>query len=221
MLRFERVSKGFWLRGDWHLVLNDVSMHLPKNRVIALLGRNGAGKSTLLKIAAGVMEPTSGRVLKNGVASWPIGFAGSFHRDLTGVQNLRFLARIHAIDSDALCDFVESFAELGAHFRAPLREYSSGMIARLAFGAAMAIRFDIYLIDEVTAVGDKGFREKSAALFADRMTHASALLVSHNESDIRRFCTAGLVLERGTLRYFDDIETALAAYEVSTRTAPS
>lgn len=212
MMVFENLSKGFWVRGEWYSVLDNLNLVLPHGKSLALLGRNGAGKSTLLKIISGTMPPTTGRVMVDGTVSWPVGFSGSFHRDLTGAQNTKFLARVYGVDTTTLTEFVEDFAELGKHFHMPMSTYSSGMYSRLAFGISMGIAFDVYLVDEVTAVGDTRFREKSAAVFAERMKTSSAVLVSHNTADIRKFCDAALLLHRGRLTYFDDIEAALAAH---------
>ena len=214
MIVFEHLSKGFWVRGEWYTVLDNLNLVLPTGKSLALLGRNGAGKSTLLKIIAGTMPPTSGKVTVQGSVSWPVGFAGSFHRDLTGAQNVKFLARVYGVDTDTLVDFVADFAELGKHFHMPFSTYSSGMSSRLAFGVSMGIAFDVYLVDEVTAVGDARFRSKSAAVFAERMKTSSAVLVSHNASDIRKFCDAAILLHEGNLTYFDDIEAALAAHTI-------
>lgn len=212
MIVFKNLSKGFWVRGEWYSVLDNLNLVLPTGQSLALLGRNGAGKSTLLKIISGTMPPTTGRVEVEGHVSWPVGFSGSFHRDLTGAQNTKFLARVYGVDTETLIEFVEDFAELGKHFHMPLSTYSSGMYSRLAFGVSMGIAFDIYLVDEVTAVGDTRFREKSAAVFAERMKQSSAVLVSHNASDIRKFCDAAILLHQGSLTYFDDIEVALAEH---------
>jgi capsular polysaccharide transport system ATP-binding protein len=212
MIIFEDLSKGFWVRGEWFPVLDNLNLVLPTGKSLALLGGNGAGKSTLLKIIAGTMPPTTGRVILDGSVSWPVGFAGSFHRDLTGAQNTKFLARVYGVDTETLTDFVEDFAELGKHFHMPMSTYSSGMYSRLAFGISMGIAFDIYLVDEVTAVGDARFRAKSAAVFAERMKTSSAVLVSHNRSDIERFCDAAILLHQGKLTYFDSIKPALDAH---------
>jgi len=212
MMVFEDLSKGFWVRGEWYSVLDNLNLVLPTGKSLALLGRNGAGKSTLLKIISGTMQPTTGRVIAQGSVSWPVGFSGSFHRDLTGAQNTKFLARVYGVDTETLTDFVDDFAELGKHFHMPMSTYSSGMYSRLAFGISMGISFDIYLVDEVTAVGDTRFREKSAAVFAERMKQSSAVLVSHNPADIRKFCDAAILLHQGKLSYFDDVEAALAAH---------
>lgn len=213
MIRFEAINKGFWVRGDYRPIIRDLSMTLPAGRALGLLGRNGAGKSTLLQMIAGTMQPSSGRVVRQGRVSWPIGGANSFHRDLTGLQNTRFLARVYGVDSDALVAFVEEFAEIGRHFHMPLRSYSSGMRARLAFGVAMGIPFDTYLVDEVTAVGDARFKRKSRALFRARMAGAGAIMVSHSMSEMRSYCDSGLVLHEGALEYYDDIATAIARHE--------
>jgi len=212
VIRFERLTKSFRIRGARRVVIDNQSLRLPGGHAVALLGRNGAGKSTLLQLVAGSLRPDSGRVIREGLVSWPVGFGGAFHRDLTGAENVRFVARIYGVDADDLVEFVEDFAELGRHFRMPVRSYSSGMRARLAFGASMGIRFDTYLVDEVTAVGDAAFRAKSRRVFADRMHHAGAILVSHEMRQVRDYCAAGLVLEEGRLRYFDDVEEAIAAH---------
>ena len=213
MIRFENLSKGFRVQGRYRLVIDHLDMTLPSGKSLALLGRNGAGKTTLLEMIAGTMRPDTGRVVSDGSISWPVGFGGSFHRDLTGAQNIRFIARIYGVDTDSLLAFVEDFAELGKFFHMPVRTYSSGMRSRLTFGASMGIRFDTYLVDEVTAVGDAAFRRKSRAVFIDRMRHSSAIMVSHSMNQLREFCDAGLVLENGQLRYFDDLEEAIAVHQ--------
>ncbi len=213
MIHFENLSKGFWVRGEYRQVISNLSMSLPPGKAFGLLGHNGAGKSTLLQMIAGTMQPSSGRVVRAGRMSWPIGGANSFHRDLTGLQNTRFLARAYGVDSDELVDFVQDFAEIGRHFDMPLRSYSSGMRSRLAFGVAMGIPFDSYLIDEVTAVGDARFKRKSRAVFQARMAGAGAIMVSHSMSEMRNFCESGLLLNAGRLEYHEDIHTAIARHE--------
>lgn len=213
MIRFENLTKSFRVRGERRIVIDNLNLTLPTGKSLALLGRNGAGKSTLLYMIAGTMRPDSGRIVSDGSISWPVGFGGSFHRELTGAQNVRFIARIYGVDTDGLLAFVEDFAELGKFFHMPVRSYSSGMRSRLTFGASMGIHFDTYLVDEVTAVGDAAFKRKSQAVFADRMKSSSAILVNHSMGQVREFCDAGLVLENGQLQYFDDLEEAIATHE--------
>ncbi len=214
VIRFENLTKSFRVRGERKVVIDNLNLTLPTGKSLALLGRNGAGKSTLLEMIAGIMAPDSGRIVSDGTISWPVGFAGSFHGELTGAQNVRFIARIYGVDTRGLCDFVEDFAELGRHFHMPVRSYSSGMRSRLTFGASMGIHFDTYLVDEVTAVGDAVFRRKSQAVFAERMKYSSAIMVNHSMRQVRQFCDAGIVLENGQMQYFDDLDEAIATHEM-------
>lgn len=209
MIRFDNLSKSFWIRGRRKVIIDNLNLELPSGKSLALLGRNGAGKTTFLNIIAGVLPPDSGQVLSDGSVSWPVGFAGAFHSALTGAQNVRFVARVYGVDTTSLEDFVRDFSELGPHFDMPVRTYSSGMRARLAFGVSMGIRFDTYLIDEVTAVGDLRFARKSRALFLDRLRNASAIMVSHQMRQVRKFCDSGAVLHNGKLEYYEDLEEAI------------
>jgi capsular polysaccharide transport system ATP-binding protein len=213
MIVLENLTKTYVLQGTRKVVLDNVTAVFPSRTAVGLLGRNGAGKSTLLELIAGTIMPTSGRILSDGRISFPVGFAGSFHPEMTGAQNVRFVARIYGVDTQALIDYVEDFAELGPHFYLPIRSYSSGMKSRLTFGLSMGLKFDTYLIDEVTAVGDASFRRKSEAVFADRLRNAGAVFVSHSMNAMRLMCTAGAVLDGGKLTYFDDIEEAIALHE--------
>ncbi len=213
MVRFENLSKSFRVLGRRKMVIDRINFTLPTGRTLALLGRNGSGKSTLLGLIAGTIRPDSGRIVSNGSISWPVGLGGAFHPELTGAQNVRFLARVYGVETEALMAFVEDFSELGQQFHMPLRSYSTGMRSRLVFGAAMGIRFDTYLVDEVTAVGDAAFRRKSRAVFRHRVANRTAVMVSHNMRDIRDYCDAALILEDGRLTYFEDIDTAIRQHE--------
>lgn len=210
MIVLDDLTKIFRQRGRQTVVAERINAVFPDQTAVALLGRNGAGKTSLLKMIAGTMDPCTGTITSNGTISWPVGFAGSFHGDLTGAQNTRFIARVYGVDTDDLSYFVENFAELGAHFHLPFRTYSAGMKSRLAFGVSMGVPFDTYLVDEVTSVGDARFREKSGALFKERMKTAGAIMVSHGVGQLRRLCDVGAVLEDGKLFYYDDLEEAIA-----------
>ncbi len=213
MIEFRDISKGFWVKGDYYPVIRNLNLTLPSGKSLALLGRNGAGKSTLLNMVSGNMRPDTGEIVSDGSISFTVGYAGSFHGDMTGVQNTRFVARVYGVDTDELVEFVEDFAEIGKHFHMPVRTYSSGMKSRLAFGVSMGIKFDTYLIDEATATGDKRFRVKSKNVFRERVKEASAIMVSHSMADIRAFCDAGLVLHDGQIEVFDDVEEAIERHE--------
>ena len=214
MIRFRNLTKGFWVRGEWAPVINGLNLTLPTGKSLALLGGNGAGKSTLLSMIAGTLRPDAGSIWSDGTISWPIGYSGSFHKDLTGEQNTRFIARVYGVDTDELSDFVQDFAEIGKHYYMPLRTYSSGMRSRLNFGLSMGVPFDTYLIDEVTSVGDQNFRLKSRVLFKERMKTASAIMVSHNLEELRQYCDGAILLHKGQLSYFDNLDEALEAHRV-------
>ena len=219
MVRLENVSKTYVLHGQRKTVMRNVTLDFPTGATIGLIGRNGAGKSTLMNMIGGVIEPSSGRILTDGSISYPVGFSGSFHPDLTGVQNTRFVARLYGVDSDMLVEFVRDFAELGTQFSLPIRSYSSGMRARLSFGVSMGIPFDFYLIDEVTSVGDASFREKSQELFLNRMQNAGALFCSHQMAMVRDLCDKCAVLEDAKLTLYDDVEDAIAHHSRNMKTA--
>ncbi len=215
MIRFVDVSKKFHTQGVETVVADKINMTFPSGAVVALLGRNGAGKSSLLKMISGTMRPTRGHIDVEGTVSWPVGFAGSFHADLTGLQNARFVARIYGVDTDQLEDFVHEFSGLGDAFNLPFRTYSQGMRARLGFALSMGIAFDTYLVDEVTAVGDAAFRETCETALATRLNSRGAVIVSHSLGFLRRVCDAGVVIEAGRAAWFDDIHSAIEAHQAS------
>ncbi len=212
MIRFSNVNKQFRTPGAPKVVADDISITFPTGKSVGLFGRNGAGKSTLMRMVGGQIKPDSGTIDVTGTVSWTVGFSGSFNRDMTGAQNTKFIARVYGVDTEELCDFVEDFSELGPQFHSPVRKYSSGMKARLAFGVSIGIPFDTYLVDEVTAVGDAAFRKKSHIAFLDRMNTAGAVVVTHNMGQIKELCDVGAVLENGKLTYFDNIDDAIAAH---------
>lgn len=220
MIHLDRLTKIFPLRGSRKVIVEDLTATFPTGSSVALLGRNGAGKSTLLKLIAGTIRPTAGRVMSTGSISYPVGFAGSFHPDLTGAQNARFVARLYGVDTDELLDFVQDFTELARHFHMPFRTYSAGMRARLAFGVSMGIPFDTYLVDEVTAVGDGAFRHKSVQLFDNRRETSSVIMVSHSTPLVKRICKIGAVLENGVLHFYDDIDEAIEHHDHNLKVPP-
>ncbi len=213
MIEFRNVTKYYPTPQGGKVVLDDLTLTLPSGTKLGVLGRNGAGKSTLLSMIGGTTRPNRGEIRRHASISWPLGFGGTFHPDLTGAQNVRFVARIYGRDTDELVDYVEDFAELGEFMDMPLRAYSSGMKARLAFGMSMGIAFDWYLVDEITAVGDAAFKRKSLSFFKNRLRNAGLLMVSHSVTTIRAYCTSGLVLEKGRATYYDNIQAAIAAHE--------
>ncbi|PDT81740.1 ABC transporter ATP-binding protein [Sinorhizobium sp. BJ1] len=213
MIRFEQATKYARTKGIKKPIIEDASLTLNRGKSVGLLGRNGAGKSTLLRLIAGAIRLDKGRIIRRGKISWPLGFSGSFQGSMTGEQNVRFVARIYGVDTEELIAYVEDFAELGLFFKAPVGTYSSGMKARLAFGLSMGVNFDYYLVDEVTAVGDANFKKKCQVVFETKLQDADLIMVSHSTSTIRTYCDCGVVLEKGKLTYYDDVEDALRAHD--------
>lgn len=213
MIELRNVSKNYSLGGAVKTVARDINFVFPTGTSIALLGRNGAGKSSMLSMIAGTIEPDSGQIISDGTISWPVGFAGSFHPDLTGRQNVRFVARIYGVDTDEMVEFTRDFADLENHFEQPVRTYSSGMKARLAFATSMAVPFDTYLIDEVTAVGDAAFRAKSQAMLAARLERSGAIIVSHSTQLLEQLCNSGVVLDHGRFFYYARVQKAIEHHQ--------
>ncbi len=209
MIALSHASKSYRAEGERRVILDDITCVLPGGRSIGVFGANGAGKSTLVRLLAGVEPLDRGRIRRAGRVSFPLGFGGTFHPHLSGRENVRFLARLYGAEEAQVLEFVADFAELGAYFRAPVGTYSSGMVARLAFGACFAIDFDVYLIDEVITVGDARFRAKCLAMFEARIARADAVIVSHDEGVIRSWCDMGAVLHNGRLELFDRLEEAI------------
>lgn len=193
-------------------VLNDINFAVSPGQKLAVLGRNGAGKSTLVKIIGGVERPSSGQVRRGMSMSWPLAFGGGFEAAMTGYDNIRFIARIYRQPINEFIARVDDFAELGQNLLLPVKYYSSGMRARLAFALTLAIDFDCYLIDEVISVGDQRFHQKCHdALFEERRG-AAMILVSHDVGIVREFCGSALVLKNGHGREFSDLDLAISIY---------
>jgi len=213
MLAFDRVSKSYRIKGVRKTILSDFSFQFPKARNVGIMGKNGAGKSTMMRLMAGIEPPDYGRVYRTSRVSWPLGFSGGFNGSMTGIENIRFVSRIYGQNTERVIAYVTDFAELGVSLRLPIMTYSSGMKARLAFGLSMAIDFDVYLIDEITAVGDENFKKKSQAVFQDKLANSQIIMVSHSPSTIKQYCDCGLLLEGDRIMYFDDVDDLLRAYK--------
>lgn len=212
MIRLDRVSKSYRTRSGRRTVLHDADAVFAAGRNFGILGGNGAGKSTLIRLIAGSELPDRGTIRRDVRVSFPLGFGGTFHGALTGRQNTAFIARIYGARRRTVLDYVEDFAELGEYFDMPVNTYSAGMRARLAFAACLAIDFDLYLIDEVTEIGDARFRRKCAEAFRARLAQSDIILVTHNADTLRQYCDCGAVLADGRLTLYDDLATALDRY---------
>ncbi|WP_022677159.1 ABC transporter ATP-binding protein [Novosphingobium sp. B-7] len=212
MITCTNLCKNYKHGGGTKRVLNNVNFTVERGDRLALLGRNGAGKTTLIKLIGGVEMPTSGKVHRRMTVSWPLGFAGGFQGSLTGYDNARFIARIYGHDYKEMRDFIEDFTELGRQLRMPVKTYSSGMRARLAFGLSLAIEFDCYLIDEIILVGDQNFQRKCHHELFEKRSDRTMILASHSNDAVRQYCNKALLLSNGHAELQNDVEQALAVY---------
>lgn len=217
MIKIENLTKSYRTRNGRHYVFKDINVELPSGKSIALIGRNGAGKSTLLRVIGGIDRPDAGRITTNKTISWPVGLSGGFQGSLTGRENVKFVARLYSKPEELKdkVNFVESFSELGKYFDMPIKTYSSGMKSRLGFGLSMAFRFDYYLVDEVTSVGDASFRQKCSEFFKQKHEIASFIMVSHSLNSLKEFCDVALFISRNqSVYFFDSVQDAIDAYKL-------
>jgi len=212
VIALERVAKAYATAAGRKIVLDDASAAFTPGHNVGILGANGAGKSTLIRLLAGSELPDRGVIRRHARVSFPLGFDGTFHGALAGRENVAFVARVYGAAVGPTIRFVEEFAELGEYFAMPVNTYSAGMRARLAFGTCLAIDFDVYLIDEITEVGDERFRRKCALAFRERLRRSDIILATHNSHTIRQYCDRGAILAGGRLQLFDDVTSAFERY---------
>jgi capsular polysaccharide transport system ATP-binding protein len=219
MIRLIDINKVYPTRSGPVNVLRHVDLTIASGERVGILGRNGAGKSTLIRLISGAERPTSGRIERDMSVSWPLAFGGAFQGSLTGFDNLRFICRIYGVDPASTIDFVERFSELGIYLREPVKSYSSGMRARLAFAISMVIEFDCFLIDEIVAVGDARFHEKCNYELFEKRGDRAMIIVSHDSGYIREHCTRAAVLSAGHLHHFETLDEAFDFYRQETMVA--
>lgn len=212
MIKINDVSKAYPTRQGNVAVLRNIQFSVAKGEKVAILGRNGAGKSTLVRLISGAERPTSGEILREMTVSWPLAFGGAFQSTLTGMDNTRFICRLYGLNWRDSVSFIEDFSELGHYLHEPVRSYSSGMRARLAFAISMVVEFDCFLIDEIVAVGDARFHQKCHVELFEKRADRSMIIVSHDAPYIREHCTRVGVLHEGRLAMFNDIDEGYAYY---------
>ena len=204
-----------------HWALKDVSLELGKGQCLGVVGSNGAGKSTLLKLITGTMQPTTGRVLRQGRVTAILELGAGFHPEFTGRQNLYFggsLIGIPAEQMRALEPEVLAFAEIGEAIDRPVKTYSSGMTVRLAFALVTAVEPDLLIIDEALAVGDQHFQKKCIERIEQfRRNGCTILFCSHSPYHVRHLCDVALWLDGGRMMAFGPTDSVLAAYEKHSR----
>lgn len=197
--------------------LQDVTFTVPKGSVVGLIGQNGAGKSTLLKIISGVYQPTSGHTAVHGQLVPMLELGSGFDAELTGQENILLNGAILGYSKEFLLAHQQEmidYSELGDFIHMPLKTYSSGMMARLAFSIATVVQPDVLIVDEILAVGDERFQRKSRARMMELMSGGTTVLfVSHNLQQIRDMCSQVIWLEHGQLRAQGDTKSLCDAYE--------
>lgn len=214
MIKLDSLTKFYESDLGPQYIFRDVNFKFPEDHNIAILGRNGAGKSTLFRLLAKSEYPNSGRVLSDKSISWPVALATGIHGQMTGSENIRFIGRINGVtDLDEYERRVQNFAELGNRYFLPVKTYSSGMRAKLAFSSCIAIDFDIYLIDEATSVADPKFRKKAKQALIEKSRTANVIMVSHELAEIRLFCDSAVVIDNGKLTFYPDLESGIKAYQ--------
>mgnify|MGYP001429911798 CR=1 FL=1 len=218
MIKIENLTKSYRTPTGRHYVFKDLNIEIPSGKSVAFIGRNGAGKSTLLRMIGGIDRPDSGKIITNKtIISSQDHFAGGFQGSLTGRENVKFVARLYAKQEELKekIEFVEEFAELGKYFDMPIKTYSSGMRSRLGFGLSMAFKFDYYIVDEVTAVGDARFKEKCAQLFKERHKESSFLMVSHSLNSLKEFCDVAIVFKNSyIIGYYENVQSGIDEYKM-------
>ena len=215
MIELANVAKAYATSAGPTPIVNDVNLAVQRGDSIGILGRNGAGKSTLLRIIGGAELPDSGSVVRTMSVSWPLAFAGGFQTALTGADNVRFICRIYGVDPESSMAYVEDFTELGIYLHEPVRTYSSGMRARLAFASSMVVEFDCYLIDEIVAVGDSRFQAKCHQELFPKRADRARIIVSHESGYIRDHCNRAAVLWDGRLLHFNSVDEAFEFYSAT------
>ncbi|NMW18878.1 MAG: ABC transporter ATP-binding protein [Chlorobiaceae bacterium] len=212
MIFIKDVVKQYHTRHGEVTVLDHINLTINNGEKVGILGRNGSGKSTMIRLISGAEQPTSGSIERSMSVSWPLAFGGAFQGTLTGLDNLRFICRIYGVEFESRIDYVQEFSELGPYLKEPVKTYSSGMRARLAFAISMAVEFDCFLIDEIIAVGDSRFHEKCQYELFEKRKDRTMIIVSHQPDFIKTHCDKAAVLVAGKLYAFEQIDKAMAFY---------
>lgn len=198
--------------------LQHISFQVRKGETVGIIGRNGSGKSTLLKIISGIMKPTTGKVIVQGNVVPMLELGSGFDMDLTGRENIFLNGAILGYTEDFLndkYDEIVAFSELGEFIHAPIRNYSSGMLMRLAFSIAAMVAPEILIADEILAVGDEAFQQKSLARMKEMMSGGTTvLLVSHSLEQIKEVCDRVIWLDHGRIKMAGDVNEVCDAYSL-------
>lgn len=215
MIDLINVSKRYRIRTGQRTVLDRVNLRINRGEKIGILGVNGAGKSTMIRLLSGVEQPSGGAIAREMSVSWPLAFSGGFQGSLTGLDNLKFICRVYNVPVEPVEDFVADFSQLGVFMQEPVKTYSSGMRAKLAFALSMAVNFDCFLVDEVIAVGDASFQKRCHEEIFEKRADRAMIMVSHDPNKIKEYCSRASVLFKGKLHNFIDVDGAFDFYTKS------
>lgn len=214
------VRKGFRSKKGIRHVLDGVSFDFVEGENVAIFGGSGSGKSTLVRMISGMELPDSGSIHRRAVVSYPLAFAGAISSNMTGRDNVRFVARVYGCDVGEVERFVYDFSELGRAYALPVATYANSMRARLSYGLSMALVCEVYVVDEMLAVGDMDFKRKCLEVFAERTRGATILMASSSNTTVRRFCTHGVVLRDGRLSGYGPLAEAAERFIQGGAAAP-
>lgn len=198
-----------------HFALNDVSFEIKRGEKVGIIGVNGAGKSTLLKIITGLVKPTEGKVEVDGKIAALIELGAGFNPEYTGIENIYFNATIMGYTKSEIDEKLETiveFADIGEFINQPVKTYSSGMFARLAFAVAINVNPDILIVDEALSVGDIFFQKKCYAAIKKLMKEKTVIIVSHELNVISKMCTEVIVLAQGSVKYKGEVNAGIKEY---------
>lgn len=218
MISVKNLNKSFYINGKKIPILKNINFELRKGESLAILGRNGSGKSTLINLLAGTDQPDSGEIISDYKISWPIGLSAGLQGSLSAKENVIFIAKIITNNNRKLIieklKLVKNFSEIGDYFERPVKTYSQGMRSRLSFSLSMAFKFDLYLLDEITAAGDISFREKCRKKLIELKNKSDFIYVSHQLSEFSsKLFNKAAILDNGKLITFDNLHDAINAYK--------
>lgn len=214
MIEFENVSKSFWTGKQRKVILDRASFRVELGNSLGILARNGTGKTTMINMMAGLEKADEGRITRTSRISFPLGFMGGLINKHSATENVRYIARLYALDPDYIESFCRWLCGLDEYFDMPVGTYSAGMRSRLSFALMLALEFDIYLIDEgMPSTTDVEFNRKAGSILKQRLENTTMVVVSHQAATLEKFCRSAAVLRNGQLYMFDTLEEAKRLYD--------
>lgn len=215
ILSFEKVSKvkTDQVRHEKNVILSGATFTLSEGDRVCLLGDKNSGVPTVLRLIAGSELPTSGKILRNGKFSPPIGHVGSFHAELTGEENIRFICKLYGQQPKPVIEFIKEFIEADKELKQPMKKYQDGFGKSIAFALSLAMKFDTYLAKAPIASGSKEFQQKCMSAFADKTSNSSLILASNSLKLIRKYTSKAIVVHNGSATLFDDLEAGISEYQ--------